>query len=1002
MTGSAEFQSAHRSRPARDTLDHVAAAPRPNQSSASPPPARRRRAGGGLRPSRVPVPGAAAAVKRLSPLGGAGQHEGAPPGPARSAVDQVLTSPGRPLAAPLRAEMEGRLGADFSDVRLHIGAAAGDSAAAIGARAYTRGSDVVIRDGGADKRTLAHELAHVIQQRTGPVAGTGHGNGLTLSDPADPYERAAELTAARALSGAAARPQAAVPANAAARGGGRGVVQRTFEYQPPAGNGAGHRWLDTDTGIVYIVVRFLASRVVEVRPVGQPGPATLVLRQDRTSGEWQARPGRRRRAADAMELVPEAAPKNLKRGRDEVEEEEEADEAAGTTAPAAKKARRPLEYVAPAGPTFARQAELWWTDRGLRLARLSTGFTAQVDVAPVSQGRVSGEPGRNAIRYSPDQVIATGITVGNKDRPNTYLEPKPGKSKIPQGRHTVAWSFLRRSFAAMTGMTVQDILIYLHERLEHISGLVKSEEGQELLRLDRVSVAPDQAMSVIGELAKRQTELPIQRWQADVSEAIRYYAQIYHMSIGATFAGKSTSRGESDALVFLGGYEERLRKNEGPTAQDAAAATGHAANLLDVNFTMKPQAYAFAVAHWIDLLTEVYPAVMHHDGLRIVEPELTRALKKTFLAHISAKKGTVSDLLRHEGYTVPDEFGQPAERERPEATGIKRYAAVYGGESEFVASVVLDERLPEHTEPPLEMTPVPGQPNLHAAHALTAGQVVVGKVRVSDLDRPVTQFQEGQKSHTVAWTLIRAELASFAGQPLPALFGFLEDQFRMLATDAAGIKHGTALVAHAQAELASLLGKAQPIHAWQRDASLLVKWYAHAHQLGRSTTFYDAESHGAKGHGEADHMEVLMANELSARENRTLVNPRERVIEAAVKLLDVIPSLGPGVITTAVVKWQAALTHAFPVLLTEFRVSILAEAAVKFLVVNPAGNPGLLQTAAAQWLTGVEGWLPALSRMAGMSPSDLRNRLLGEVAAMAEIAGTPLAGVLTGLRTDLG
>ncbi|QMU66979.1 DUF4157 domain-containing protein [Streptacidiphilus sp. P02-A3a] len=132
-------------------------------------------------------------------------HQPEPGAPVqRSAVHEVLRGSGQPLAEPLRNEMESRLGADFSDVRLHTGATARDSAAEIGARAFTSGSHVVIGDGGADKHTLAHELTHVIQQRGGPVAGTDNGAGLHLSDPADRFERAAEANATRVMSAPAA------------------------------------------------------------------------------------------------------------------------------------------------------------------------------------------------------------------------------------------------------------------------------------------------------------------------------------------------------------------------------------------------------------------------------------------------------------------------------------------------------------------------------------------------------------------------------------------------------------------------------------------------------------------------------------------------------------------------------------------------------------------------------------------------------------------------------
>ncbi|MFF8998170.1 DUF4157 domain-containing protein [Streptomyces achromogenes] len=145
-------------------------------------------------------------------------------GPEQSdpGVHEVLRSAGKPLAAPVREDMEARFGTDFSDVRLHTGPVAARSARAIGARAYTSGSHVVLGDGGGDQHTLAHELTHVVQQRQGPVAGTEHGNGLRISDPSDRFEREAEANATRVLSGPAplqrrpAGPDAQAPGTASA------------------------------------------------------------------------------------------------------------------------------------------------------------------------------------------------------------------------------------------------------------------------------------------------------------------------------------------------------------------------------------------------------------------------------------------------------------------------------------------------------------------------------------------------------------------------------------------------------------------------------------------------------------------------------------------------------------------------------------------------------------------------------------------------------------------
>lgn len=140
----------------------------------------------------------AAAVQRDAHAHGPGCGHG--PAVQRSAVHDVLRAPGRPLEDSVRDDMESRLGADFSDVRVHTDAAAKASAAEVGARAYTSGSHVVIGEGGTDRHTLAHELTHVIQQRQGPVAGTDNGSGLSVSDPSDRFEREAEANAHRALS----------------------------------------------------------------------------------------------------------------------------------------------------------------------------------------------------------------------------------------------------------------------------------------------------------------------------------------------------------------------------------------------------------------------------------------------------------------------------------------------------------------------------------------------------------------------------------------------------------------------------------------------------------------------------------------------------------------------------------------------------------------------------------------------------------------------------------
>jgi hypothetical protein len=140
--------------------------------------------------------------------------------PPSGVLDVVGRGGGQPLDDSTRSDMESRLGADFGDVRVHTGAAAGESAREVGANAYTVGNDVVFRSEQwaptteSGKKTLAHELSHVVQQRSGPVEGTSVGGGIRVSDPSDRFERAADQAAEAAMSAGANVPSASSPAAA--------------------------------------------------------------------------------------------------------------------------------------------------------------------------------------------------------------------------------------------------------------------------------------------------------------------------------------------------------------------------------------------------------------------------------------------------------------------------------------------------------------------------------------------------------------------------------------------------------------------------------------------------------------------------------------------------------------------------------------------------------------------------------------------------------------------
>ena len=151
--------------------------------------------------------------------------------------DVVRSGGGSPLDRDTRGFMESRLGADFSDVRVHTDGKATESARSVQAYAYTVGNDVVFQsdkfapDSDSGQRMLAHELTHVVQQRSGPVAGTRAPGGIQISNPSDSFEQAAESSADHVMSSSAPSTESVAAAPAAVQ---REATEGEEEDEAPA------------------------------------------------------------------------------------------------------------------------------------------------------------------------------------------------------------------------------------------------------------------------------------------------------------------------------------------------------------------------------------------------------------------------------------------------------------------------------------------------------------------------------------------------------------------------------------------------------------------------------------------------------------------------------------------------------------------------------------------------------------------------------------------------
>ena len=127
--------------------------------------------------------------------------EGGPLHPAIAERIQAKRGGGSPLDAAVRTSMESTLGTSLSDVKVHADTEADALNRSVSAVAFTTGSDIFFKQGaynpasGEGQQLLAHELTHVVQQRS-MGGSSGSGGGLTVGPAGDSYEQQADATAA--------------------------------------------------------------------------------------------------------------------------------------------------------------------------------------------------------------------------------------------------------------------------------------------------------------------------------------------------------------------------------------------------------------------------------------------------------------------------------------------------------------------------------------------------------------------------------------------------------------------------------------------------------------------------------------------------------------------------------------------------------------------------------------------------------------------------------------
>lgn len=131
---------------------------------------------------------------------------------------QARLGGGTPLSPHVQRQLQQGLNADMSGVRVHTDGEADRLSRAIDATAFTTGQDMFFRSGSyapdspGGMHLLAHEAAHTVQQRSGPVAGTPTAGGVAVSSPSDHFEQEAQQAAGHVMRQASTTDFSRIPA----------------------------------------------------------------------------------------------------------------------------------------------------------------------------------------------------------------------------------------------------------------------------------------------------------------------------------------------------------------------------------------------------------------------------------------------------------------------------------------------------------------------------------------------------------------------------------------------------------------------------------------------------------------------------------------------------------------------------------------------------------------------------------------------------------------------
>lgn len=496
-----------------------------------------------------------------------------------------------------------------------------------------------------------------------------------------------------------------------------------------------------------------------------------------------------------------------------------------------------------------------------------------------------------------------------------------------QRSHTVAWTLLRSALNGLAGQSLNTFFTIVKEMLHDTDLPTNSSDATKAAQALYTKLQT--GIAAIGD-ANKASEIFF--WQRLASDLLGNYVHYYQLSESATYAdAQAVGHGEPTHMAVLRGAESVLKVTPSLKSSVLEEVKQSAVGLLDYKQRLSDKNIAQIFHHWINNLYLAFPLLMrtyHADIVNALNLSandlllLTKALGKNPTAPLTS--------IVNKPITISVTSGREMD-----TTALPRV-----NQSTFVANVyVVPQKsvIKGNLEVEKKDKGLSEAKNNVALGHYKATEVKIEQVEVAD-DRPNTRFGNLQRSHTVAWTLVRRHLINFSGKSAIELLNFIANELPILQGDIDSPESNKKITFDASGAAADInnhvmqiAGNADgfPLHQWQTRLSELIESYVTLYQLSRSATYSKEER--PKGHGESnaigslDKIEAdLIAihdkhkpNSMPEKKNYTDANEGD-ICEVAIKLVDAAvatSSLQPKNWQIAIEHWLKLLEGKYPTLM---------------------------------------------------------------------------------------